>query len=228
MPAKIRVDRIAGRAGHIADEHALLAQNTIDQRRLADVRPPHNRNPRLGRLRFLLFRVPFGQPLDHFVEEIADTQPMLRGNFHHRLESELVEIEGARFRAFVVGFVDRDDDRTALCPNRLGDFEIGRHQPLPAIDDEHEERRIFERAPAVLQHLLLKRILALAEHAGRVGQQKRNVLPVGGVLDDIAGRPGRRIHDCPPGAGYTVKKCRFPDIRAPDEDDCGELFRSHV
>ena len=121
----------------------------------------------------------FGQPLDDFVEEIADALPVLRGDLHHRLEPQLVEIERARFRALVVGLVDRDDDRAALCANRLRDFEIGRHQPLAAVDDEHEQRRIFERAPAMLEHLLLKRILALAEHAGRVGQQKRHVAPVG-------------------------------------------------
>ena len=110
----------------------------------------------------------------------------------------------------------------------LGDFEVGRHQPLASIDDEHEDGRIFERAPAVLEHLLLQRILALAEHAGRVGQQERHVPPVGRLLDDIAGRPGRRVDDGPARAGYAVEKCRFPDIRAADEDDCGELFGSHV
>ena len=72
MPAEIRVNGVARRAGDIADEHALLAQDAIDERRLPDVRAPDNRNPRLGLLRFLLFRFRVGQPLDHFVEEIAD------------------------------------------------------------------------------------------------------------------------------------------------------------
>ena len=154
--------------------------------------------------------------------------PVLGGDLHDRLEPELVEIERARLRALVVGLVDGDDHRPALRADRLGDFEIGRHQPLAAVDDEHEDRRIFERAPAVLEHLLLKRIFALAEHAGRVGQQERNVAPVGGLLDDIAGRAGRRVDDGAAGAGNAVEKCRFPDIRAADEDDGGELFGGHV
>ncbi len=228
MPAEIRVDGIARRAGDIADEHALFAQDAIDERRLPDVRTADNRNPRLGLFRFLLFRFRLGQPLDHFVEEIADALPVLRGNLHDRLEPELVEIERARLRALVVGLVDRDDDRPPFRADGLGDFEVGRHQPLASIDDEHEDGGIFERAPPVLEHLLLERILALAEHAGRVGQQKRHVAPVGGLLDDIAGRSGRRVHDGPAGAGDAVEKCRFPDIRATDEDDGGELFGSHV
>ena len=86
--------------------------------------------------------------------------PVLRGNLHDRLEPELVEIERAGLRALVVGLVDRDDDRPSLRADRLRDLEIGGHQPLAAIDDKHEQRRIFERSPPVLEHLLLKRILA--------------------------------------------------------------------
>ena len=80
----------------------------------------------------------------------------------------------------------------------------------------------------MLEHLLLKRILTLAEHTGCVGQQERDVAPVGGLLDDIAGRTGRRVHNGPARACYAVEKCRFPDIRATDQNDGGELFGSHV
>ena len=149
---------------------------------------------------------------------------MFGGDLHDRLEPELVEVERARLRALVVRLVDRDDDRPSFRPHGFGDFEVGRHQPFAAVDDEHEEGGVFERAPPVLQHLLLQRILALAEHAGRVGQQKRDVAPVGRLLDDIAGRAGRRVDDGPPGAGNAVEKCRFPDIRATDQDDGGELL----
>ena len=154
--------------------------------------------------------------------------PVFRGNFHDRLEPELVEIERARLRALVVGLVDRDDDRTPFRANGLRDFEVGRHQPLASIDDEHKDGGIFERPPPMLEHLLLKRIFALAEHAGGIGQQERHVAPVGRLLDDIAGRAGRRVHDGPARACYAVEKCRFPDIRAADQDDGGELLGSHV
>jgi len=78
------------------------------------------------------------------------------------------------------------------------------------------------------EHLLLQRVLALPEHPGGIGQEKRHVPPIGRVLNDIAGRPRSRVHDRAACAGYAVEKCRFPDIRAPDEDDGGELFGGHV
>ena len=80
------------------------------------------------------------------------------------------------------------------------------------------------RFPTVIVHDFLERIFAAAEHAGRVGQQKWHGAPVRGLLDDIARRARRRIHDRAASARNTVKKCRFPDIRATDQNDCGELF----
>ena len=38
MPREHRVDGVAGRARHVADQHALLAQQPVDQRRLAHIR----------------------------------------------------------------------------------------------------------------------------------------------------------------------------------------------
>ena len=40
MPQERHIDRVARRTGHIADQHALLADQTVDQRRLADVGTP--------------------------------------------------------------------------------------------------------------------------------------------------------------------------------------------
>ena len=71
--------------------------------------------------------------------------PVLCRNLHHRLEPELVEIERARLRAFVVSLVDGDDHRPALHANGLCDLVVSRHQPFAPIDDEHEHGGVLER-----------------------------------------------------------------------------------
>ena len=205
MPAEIRVNGIAGRTGNLADEHPLLAQDPIDERRLPDVRTADNRNPRFRLFRFLLFRLALRQPLDHLVEEVADPLPVLRGNLHDGVEPELVEIERPRLCALVVGLVDRNDDRTPFRAHSFRDFEVRWHQPFASIDDKHKDGRVFERAPAMLEHLFLKRILTLAEHAGRICQQERHIAPVGRLLDHVARRTGSRVDDGPAGAGYAVE-----------------------
>ena len=55
MPAKPGVDGVSCRAGNFADEHALFAQDTIDERRLPHIRAAHDRNSRLGLFCLLLF-----------------------------------------------------------------------------------------------------------------------------------------------------------------------------
>ena len=40
--------------------------------------------------------------------------------------------------------------------------------------------------------------------------------------------PAVGFDDGAAGAGYAVEKCRFPDIRATDQNDGGELFGGHV
>jgi hypothetical protein len=166
----------------------------------------------------------FPAAADHFRREIANAHAVFRGNFHDGLESELIKVERASLRPFVIGLVDSDDDRSALRADRLRDLEIGGDQPLPAVDDKHKQRCIFQCSPPVLQHLLLKRILAAPEHAGGVGQEKRHISPVRRLLDDVARRPGGRVDDGAAGAGNAVKKCRFPDIRATDQNDGRKLF----
>ena len=150
--------------------------------------------------------------------------PVLRRNLHDRLEPELIKVERAGLRAFVISLVDGDDHRPSLRADSFRDLEIGGDQPLAAVDDKHKQRRMFQRSPPVLQHLLLKRIFAAPEHAGSVGQEKRHISPVRRLLDDVARRPGRRVDDGAAGAGNAVKKCRFPDIRATDQNDGRKLF----
>ena len=172
-------------------------------RRLPHVRPADDRDARLGQLRLSLPRSSAGQPLDHFVEQIADAQPVLGGDLHDRLESELVEIERAGARAPVVGLVDRHDHRPALRSDRLGDLEIGRHEPFAAIDHEDEHRGVLERPPAVLEDELLKGSSLLpnmpAVSVSRNGTVRQfagcwitsRVVPAVGVDD---GAPRRRQH----------------------------------
>ena len=80
----------------------------------------------------------------------------------------------------------------------------------------------------MLQNQFLKRVFALAEHSGGVGQQKRHSAPIGRLLDHVAGGPGCGVDDRAPCAGNTVEKCRFSDIGAADQNDGWELFGGHV
>ena len=79
----------------------------------------------------------------------------------------------------------------------------------------------------MLEHEFLERVFALPEHAGCVGQRKRDVPPVGRLLDLVPGGPGRFIHDGAPAPDNPVEQGRFPDIRAAHKDDGWERSMRH-
>ena len=97
MPRQQRVDRVARRARHVADQHALLPQQPVDQRRLADVRPADDGDARLssglrarrsGAAASMLDRclavpqprAPGPQPLHDFIQQLRDPVPVLGGD----------------------------------------------------------------------------------------------------------------------------------------------------
>ena len=98
------------------------------------------------------------------------------------------------------------------------------NQPFAAICNKDNHLRRFERALPGVQHQLVERILARAEHAARVGQFEMRPLPFGGKGDDIASRAGDRRDDRPPCAGQAVEERGFSDIRTSDEHDRREVL----
>ena len=146
------VDRVARRARHVADEHALFAQQPVDERRLADVRPADDgdgdsrasaaRRPALARRSrsrpaSSSASSPEPEPLDDFVEQFGDARAVLGRDLEHRLEAELKELHRRRLRARLssVLLMARMTGTPGL-PQLAGDLLVAGHQPFAAVDDE--------------------------------------------------------------------------------------------
>ena len=89
-----KIDRVARGAGDLGDDHALVAQQAVDERGLADVRAPDDRQA--DGVVLLLGQVALvGQRVGHAVEQVADVQP-LGGRHRERVtQAERVEVGGA-------------------------------------------------------------------------------------------------------------------------------------
>src|SRR4029079_14834141 len=147
MPPERRFDRVARRPCDFADEHALFFQDSVDERRLADIRPPDDGDARLRRWPLLIFRVGGSwQPFDDLVEQIARTFAVFGGNLYDRLEAELIELERAGARPLVVAFVDRQNDRFAGAADGGGNIEIRRDEPLSPIYEKQQNTPPFYTA----------------------------------------------------------------------------------
>ena len=104
-------------------------------------------------------RVPAGrQPLDDLVEQVPDALAVLGRDLDDRLEAELVELDRPAAGPLVVGLVDRHEDRHGRRPEPRGNLLVPRNEPLASIDDEHDDVRRFERAPAGQDDELVERI----------------------------------------------------------------------
>ena len=142
------VDRVARRAGELGDDHALLAEEAVDERGLADVGPADHgqadasRRPRA--------RSSAGQQLDDAVEQIARAEALRRGDGHRLAEPEPVELGGERHLGDAVALVGRDDRRqrrrgaaARRAPRRRAARRRARRRRAPPA-----RRRRAPRAPA--------------------------------------------------------------------------------
>jgi hypothetical protein len=236
VPGEQRVDRVARRPRRLAHDHSLFAQQPIDERRLTRIRPADDRDRdflpgnrlvrRLGRDlvrlggRFLVPHTPHARKAqDDLVEQIADPDPVLGGNLEHRIEPELIEVDDAGKGAAVIRLVDGEHRRLVGCAQRLRDLSVAADQPLAAIYNEDKEIRVGDRAMPALQHQLVQRIFARAEHAAGVGQLELRILPLDALREDVTCRPGDGGDDRAPRMREAIEECRLADVGAADEHD---------
>ena len=159
------------------------------------------------------------QPARDFVQQIADALAVLGGDFHDRLEPQLVELERPSPGALVVGLVDRQDDRRGDHSQSRGNLLVGRDQPLASVDHEHDHIGRLERPPALLHDELVQRIVAGAEHPASIDE--RNVVPCHSAGSELTSRvvPGDWRDDRAAGIGDAVEERRFADVRPADQHD---------
>ncbi len=161
VPPEQRIHRVPGGPGHVADERPLFLQQPVDERGLADVRPPDDRDadlpfdlarqlvaapPAVLGLGLSVLRHRVVRPArrrtqqdDDLVEQVTDSLAVLRGNLDHRLDPQLEELHRAVAGAAVVHLVHRHEDRLPARTQRLGDLVVARRASLPAVHDQHEQ-----------------------------------------------------------------------------------------
>ena len=161
-----RVDGVAGRAGEVVDDGAVLADEAVEQRRLADVGPPDDgdarrprlvRRPRLLELDVGVDRRRRGSPVgagacgreavDDDVEQVAGA-PAVQGADRVRLaETEGQELPALVLAAVVVGLVGDDDDVVAAAAQPVGDGLVVVGHPDGRVDDEQHDVGVLRRPP---------------------------------------------------------------------------------
>jgi hypothetical protein len=170
---EVGVDAVAGGAGQIVGDHPFLAEDTVDEGRLADVGPTDHGDAGaavVGRRVLRGVRPVACEMLD----ERGDAVAMRGGYREHRLDAETPELGGDDGAVLAFHLVHRQRQCHAGSTQLGGELLVGRVQSGAAVDDE--DGRI-----AVAGHRQRLRGNAAGEHV------VTGLVDAAGVDDDVAG-----------------------------------------
>ena len=237
-----RVDAVPGRARDVRDQVAVLAEEPVDQRRLANVRPADHRHSDRPGDRLVLFdggingdlfgsvgadlhRRPFrhGQQLDDHLLEVADVAPVGRADRDGALHAELVELTDQRLLLVAVDLVHRGDHRLAAAAQALGEVAVFGKQACTPVEHEDHHLGFIDGELGLVHHPLHDRVLVLRIEAAGVDQDHRHVDPRPGHLrlgvEAVPGHPGLVGHDRAVAPGQPVEQRRLADVGSTDDRD---------
>ena len=148
---------------------------------------------------------PGRQTLDHLVEQVPGSQPMLGGNLDDRLEAQAVELGRGIFRPAIVGLVDGDEHRDVRRTQAVGNLLVGGDEAFPAIHNEHNEIGRRQSLLPLLDDERVQRIGARPEESSGVDERKRRAQPLRGKRLGVAGGPWHRRDDRASGARNSIE-----------------------
>ena len=218
---ELGVDGVARCARHRADQGPLVAEQGVEQRRLADVRPAHDREP-VGLLVGGRFEIGRRQRFEHAVEEVPHPDAVL-GRKEGRLgKAQLEDLVGEVALARRVRLVRGDDDLPPGAAKQLRDLAIDRGQPLADVEQQDDHLRLVDRDAGLGLDGPLGRILGTVQvEAGSVHHGEFAPAPVGDAVKPVARQAGLRIHDGLAPAEDAVEQGRLADVRPADDGNDG-------
>ena len=194
------VDGVAGGPGQVVDDGAVVADQPVEQRALAHVRPAHDghgRDRRAGLAGILCAisvvvrlgvavrsqAVGRGQPGDDLVEEVAGPPAVQRGDGMGLPDAEGEELPTIVLTLVVVGLVHPEQHGLPGAAQPGGDRVVVLGDPDAGVDEEDDQ----VGAPHGLLHLpadLLVEVAARRQPTPGVDEQEGDAEPLG--LDDLA------------------------------------------
>ncbi len=219
--AEDRVHGVAGRPRLLGDDHPLLAEERVDEARLAHVGAAEDGDPDrlLPHLRRALAR-----KLGHdAVEQVARAVPVQGGERHRLAQPERVELERVRVAAGVVHLVGDDDHGLVGAAQDVGDFLVARGDAGARVHDEEHEVGLGDGQAGLLGDPLRERRRVGDVDPARVHEDEALARPLADDLLAVARYAGRLENDGLARGRQAVDERRLADVgKADDRDDAEE------
>ena len=137
------VDRVPGRPRDVGDDHPLLADDRVQQARLADVRPAEDRDP--DRVFADARRPGAGQTRDDRVQQVARPVPVQGRERYGLAEPEPVELERLEVARRIVDLVRQQEHGLAGAPEDRRHLLVAGGGAELRVDDEEDEVGLVDR-----------------------------------------------------------------------------------
>ena len=234
VPCERHRDGVAGDPGLGAGEQALLAEQPVDQCRLARIgAPDHGDADRPLRLRgdgrvAFGFLAGFGlhrqrrlvrQCFAQGVVEVAEAFAVLRRDRHRFAEAEVEAFERTRRARPALALVGDEDGRLGGAPQQVDEGAVGRHHAGAGVDDEEHRIGRRDRGFGLGAHAAGQAFARRLFEAGGVDDGEGEIAEMGGGFTPVAGNARGVVDEREPPAGKPVEQRRLADIRPADDGD---------
>ena len=210
------VHGVARRAADGRDERALVAEDGVCERGLADIRPADDRDAQreillFTRSKFLLRRRE--QTLD-FLDEPLCAEVVLGADGEQAVKAELRKFIRIRSVLRVIDFVHDQNDRLARAPQPACEIVVHAGEAVLAVHDEQDHVARLDGDLRLGAHLLGERHVHIRTDAAGVEDRERRAAEFALRRDAIARHTRLIVDDCDFFAGEAVEKSGLADIRA--------------
>ena len=216
-----RVDRVAGGPGDGGYDVALLAQQGVRERRLADVGTAYDRDVR--QVLVLLGDRFHGQCVQNGVHQVARAASRHRRDAVGVAQSQGVELVRRVDLVVVVDLVADEDHLLRGAAQDVGHQHVEVGDAGAYLHEKEDHVGLVDGQQDLTADFVLENIFRVDGVPARVDYGKLLAVPVGLAVMTVAGGSGRRVDDGLPFAHEAVEEGAFADIRT--AHDC---YKAHI
>jgi hypothetical protein len=223
VPFPVDRNGVPGDARLWPDEEAILADQPVDQRGLARVRPPDDGD--LDGVVAELFLIAFGRLVDRQrLVELGHALAVLGGDLKRLAETKVVGLESPRGAGVTLGLVGGQDHRLGCAAKDLAEHAVERNHAFAGVDQEQADVRFFDGPLCLGAHPRFQALVGDILEAGGVDQLQLKVADSPRAEAPVASHARAVVDDRQLLAGEAVEQGRFADIGAADDGE----FEGHA
>ncbi len=197
-----------------------VAEESVEQRRLPDVRAAHDGEPHLARsffgLRIFIRRFLRREPFHERVEQLGYAVAVLGRDGQHVLEAEAMELARECFELGGVHLVGDDEHRLPRRAQQTRQLFIERRRARARIHDPEEHDRLVDGELGLPENVRRDEFLVVGHDTARVHEREAPPRPLRLAVDAVARDPRLVADDGTPLADQPVEERGLPHVRPPD------------